>query len=190
MTIFAVNVMVGLCSTFSAIFALWAMFYIPKLQRRFNAQLLASQEAQRVAESIRDTLQGQAPHLLKDARLSRLLAALAQSLPGYIAELPSLLAAKPVFPSIDGVAATPTYFLSGKLRDGGSLDELVRELNDPVLSMLWDIRTPSALCEMMRYGLDSAGGDVRVIAGWSHLGHAQDVARKHRALWNKWGAAN
>jgi hypothetical protein len=189
MAILALNLMVGLCSTFSAIFALWALFYIPKLQRRFNAQLLANQEAQRVAESFRDIFKSLTHPASTDPRLVRFLTELAQCLPKYLAELPSLLATKPVFPSLNGFVPAPTYFLSSELRDGGSLDELVSGLNDPVLSMLWEIRTPSALCEMLRYGLDFTRGDIHGITSWTQPDRRQDIASKHRELWNRWGAA-
>jgi hypothetical protein len=181
------TLLAALCQTATGIFALWALFHIPKMHRRLNAQLLANQEAQRVAESIRAVFQGMAPRTA-DPRLSRLMVAFSQCLPGYVAELPALLAAKSVFPSLNGFVSAPTYFLSSELRDAGTLDKMVAELNDPVLNMLWEIRSPSALSEMLRYCLELAQGGNPGVAGWSQPDRRAALKAKHRELWNTWGA--
>ena len=209
------HVISGLCTLASPLYALWALVWsIPALtrklersERRLSAYRLANRETRLVALSVRETFRTLGQHVHMDPKLTRLLTELAASLPDYVEELPWVLMSCPVDCPLPGESqAAPRYYFPPQLRlmEGTGLDKLVADINDPVLTQLWEIRTPSALCEMLRHALFLAYGNPRAVstAGTGNVqlnlptlcspeaGEAantpQGLQLKHGDLWNEW----
>ncbi|MBC8738588.1 hypothetical protein F6X40_17660 [Paraburkholderia sp. UCT31] len=157
--------------------------------------------------SFRNVFDHFSAYVKMDERLGRLLFLLANSLPAYAESLPQmLLPIPPSAPYLNPATAVPE--MPWRLQDNEVAAQLVKAINDPVFNALWETRTPSAICEMLRHGLFLAFGYPHSVARWSpegvnlELPPANDpgytnwgmlpverLVPRHQQLWEKWRAA-
>lgn len=168
---------------------------------RLAAYELASEELERALWSWRDVFDHFATYVEMDPKLARLLFLLANKLPAYARELPNLL--RPL--SADVVDQSNLRPFTYGFEDGEQLDQLVKDINDPVFNALWSARTPSAIAEMLRHGLFLAFGYPYAVAAWSPddvnlklppfkepgymnwgMRNTESLAESFGGLWEKW----
>jgi hypothetical protein len=165
--------------------------------------LLAAETARalRVIKDLFDNL----PHYRDaDPKLNELLSQVAAALaryPNFLANVAyAKLSAGTATDRLFGEAGVPPELGLGP---DSPMARLVQEIDDPVFNRLWEIRTPSALCEMLRHGFFLAYGFPYAVArveGYSsnlrlppllevsgsrmHYG-LEDVARDTGRMWQQ-----
>ncbi|EEF22900.1 conserved hypothetical protein [Ricinus communis] len=150
---------------------------------RLAAYELASQELERALWTWRDVFDHFGAYVKTDPKLDRLLFVLSQKLPGYARELPKLLLPLPAsLVDRDNVRA-----FSYEFEDGRELDQLVKDINDPVFNALWSVRSPAAVAEMFRHGLFLALGYPHAVAAWRPDGVNLELSPFKEPGYPNWG---
>lgn len=159
---------------------LWglAMRLDAKRQREDVARLDAAlAEAGRVLWSFRDLFDHAGAYVGGSPELKRLAFWLASALPHYVEDLPCVSARAEVtrdFPILRGF---------------GDIEYLVKKINDPVLIILWEIRTPSALSEMLRHTYFLNFGYPNAVVGeWDRSAISIEIPDQFEPNYTNWGA--
>lgn len=162
-----------------------------RLRARYQADQLAayelaSEELERAFWTWRDVFDHFGTYVEMDPKLGRLLFLLAQKLPGYARDLPARL-----LPLPDDIVDRENFRpFSDEFEDGDRIDQLVKDVNDPVFNALWSARTPSAIAEMLRHGLFLAFGYPHAVAAWSPDGVNLKLPAFKEPGYTNWGMRN
>lgn len=126
-----------------------------------------TREITRCFGTLRDIFDHFGNYVEMDPKLNDLLFAVSNILPQYTQELHEVVKTLRMHGTKGFESINRDRLLPSALHDGNRIDELVKEINDPVFNSLWETRTPTALCEMLRHGLFLSLGYGESVAAWS-----------------------